>query len=109
MLHDQIVCFGGFGWPTTAFPGQPGPGNPLVATHPADVWTSRDGANWEKVSDAPWNATSSADVKYDFDSLVVTNSGKGPSIFTFGGDREVSFATPDPSLVDADVWRFGPR
>ncbi len=103
-LLDQIVCFGGFGWPQGGFP----PGTPAFAGHPSDVWVSRDGASWTKVSDAPWNATSSADVKYDFDSLVVSGGpgGGGPAIFTFGGDREVSFAAPDPSLVDDEVWRF---
>jgi hypothetical protein len=103
-LLDRIVCFGGFGWPQGGFP----PGTPVSAGHPADVWVSTDGAQWEQVSDAPWNAASSADVKYDFDSLVVTGGpgGGGPAIFTFGGDREVSFASPDPTLVDDEVWRF---
>jgi hypothetical protein len=105
-LADRIVCFGGFGWPAPADPAQPG-SPPFVATHPADVWTSPDGAAWTKVSDRPWNAASSADVKYDFDSLVVTGGRGGPAVFTFGGDREVSFAAPDASLVDDEVWRFG--
>jgi hypothetical protein len=34
--------------------------------------------------------------------------GMRPSIFTFGGDREASFAAPDPALVDDQVWRFSP-
>ena len=69
-----------------------------------------DGQNWVQVSDAPWNASSSADVKYNFDSLVVKGGKRGmrPSIFTFGGDREASFVFPDPMLVDNDVWRFSP-
>jgi hypothetical protein len=101
VLQDTIVCFGGFGFPI---------GSPFVPAHPADVWISRDGANWEKISDSPWNADGSEDVKYDFDSLVVAGGpgGMRPSIFTFGGDREASFAAPDPTLVDDEVWRFSP-
>ncbi len=54
------------------------------------------------------NATGPAQVKYDFDSLVVSSGpgGMPPSIFTFGGDREASFIAPDPVLVDDEVWRF---
>jgi hypothetical protein len=100
VLLDTIVCFGGFGFPL----------DPFVPAHPRDVWTSRDGAHWLQVSDAPWNADGPEDVKYDFDSLVVRGGSGGlrPSIFTFGGDREASFAAPDPALVDNDVWRFSP-
>jgi hypothetical protein len=101
VVQDTIVCFGGFGFPA---------GDPTVPVHPSDVWASRDGENWAQTSDAPWNASSSADVKYDFDSLVVEGEpdGMGPSIFTFGGDREASFLAPSPMLVDNDVWRFSP-
>jgi len=112
VLLDTIVCFGGFGWPAVADPTQPpGPGNPFVANHPRDVWVSRNGERWEKLPGPPWNAVTSADVKYDFDSLVVKGGpgGMRPSIFTFGGDREISFANPDPAVVDDDVWRFSPR
>lgn len=100
VLQDTIVCFGGFGFPT----------NPTVPAHPADVWVSRDGKDWEQVSDSPWNAMGPKDVKYDFASLVVKGGpgGMRPSIFTFGGDREASFAAPDPALVDDEVWRFSP-
>lgn len=103
VLLNTLVCFGGFGFPTGF--------DPSIPAHPSDVWVSRDGVNWEQVSDAPWNATSSADVKYDFDSLVVAGGRGGlrPSIFTFGGDREASFVAPDPMLVDNDVWRFSPE
>jgi len=102
VISDTIVCFGGFGFPI---------GAPSVPVHPSDVWISRNGANWEQISDAPWNATSSADVKYDFDSLVVADeqTEMPPSIFTFGGDREASFVFPDPTLVDNDVWRYSPE
>jgi hypothetical protein len=112
VLLDTIVCFGGFGWPAVADPTRPpGPGNPLVANHPRDVWVSRDGRQWEKLPHPPWNAATAANVKYDFDSLVVTGGPGGlrPSIFTFGGDREISFINPDPGAVDDDVWRFSPR
>ena len=72
-----------------------------------DVWVSRDGANWEQVSDSPWNATSPGDIKYDFDALEV-RTWRGPAILTFGGDRETfNFTDPDNYLrVDNDVWRF---
>jgi hypothetical protein len=75
-----------------------------------DVWRSADGATWTLVSESPWNADGSEDVKYDFDSLVVRGGPGGlrPSIVTFGGDREASFTAPDPSLVDDEVWRFSP-
>jgi hypothetical protein len=101
VLQDSIVCFGGFGFPV---------GNPSVPAHPADVWTSRDGQVWDQISDSPWNATGSWDVKYDFDSLVSRGQPgeKLRSIFTFGGDREASFVAPDPTLVDGDVWSFSP-
>jgi len=100
VLLDTIVCFGGFGFPL----------DPFVPAHPRDVWTSRDGAHWEQVSDSPWNADGPEDVKYDFDSLVVRGGPGGlrPSIYTFGGDREAPFAAPDPTLVDDEVWRFSP-
>jgi hypothetical protein len=108
VLGDTIVVFGGFGWPSLANPGlPPGPGNAFLPGHPTDQWASRDGKKWTKLSGSPWNAASSADVKYDFDSLVVTGGpgGMRPSIITFGGDREISFASPDPTAVDDDVWR----
>jgi hypothetical protein len=100
VLFDTIVCFGGFG-----FPSDP---SGTVAAHPVDVWVSRDGARWAKLQTGPWNATSPAQVKYDFDSLVVSGGpgGSPPSIYTFGGDREASFIAPDPALVDDEVWRF---
>ncbi len=100
VLFDTIVCFGGFGFPTDP--------SGTVAAHPVDVWVSRDGASWEKLKTGPWNATASEDVKYDFDSLVVTGGPGGlpPSIYTFGGDREASFIAPNPALVDDEVWRF---
>lgn len=100
VLFDTLLCFGGFGFPT----------NPFVPAHPRDLWASRDGDTWTLVSESPWNADGSEDVKYDFDSLVVRGGPGGlrPSIFTFGGDREASFAAPDPALVDDEVWRFSP-
>lgn len=101
VLSHTIVCFGGFGFPVAS---------PFVAAHPADVWVSRNGSDWDQISDSPWNATGPWDVKYDFDSLVLSGGRGGvrPSIYTFGGDREPSFAAPDPTLVDDDVWRFSP-
>jgi hypothetical protein len=96
-LRGQIVCFGGFGFPT---------GAPTVAAHPIDMWASRDGRRWQELPIAPWNAAGPAAGKYDFDSLVV--GGRAPALLTFGGDREASFAAPDAALVDDEVWRFGP-
>ena len=112
VLGDTIVVFGGFGWPSPANPTQPpGPDNPLLPGHPTDQWASRDGNQWTKLPGSPWNATSSADIKYDFDSLVVRTGflGLRQSIFTFGGDREISFVSPDPTAVDDEVWRFSPQ
>ena len=96
VLLDRIIVFGGFGLPF----------------NPSDMWASRNGRDWTQVSDAPWNATSPDDIKYDFDALAV-QGGKGglrPSIFTFGGDRETfNFGDPLNYLrVDNDVWRWSP-
>ena len=108
VLLNTFVCFGGFGLPT----GPIIPGQPVPPANPMDVWVSRDGARWRQVSDAPWNATSPGDIKYDFDVLVVQGARGGlrPSIVTFGGDRETfDFFDPGNYLrVDNDVWRFAP-
>ena len=90
-----IVCFGGFG----------------LLANPNDMWASIDGAHWWKLRAAPWNATASDQVKYDFAALSVPDGpfGLAPSIYTFGGDRE-TFDFTDPTnylRVDNDVWRFG--
>jgi hypothetical protein len=96
VLLDRIIVFGGFGLPF----------------NPSDMWASRNGRDWTQVSDAPWNATSPDDIKFDFDALAV-QGGKGglrPSIFTFGGDRETfNFGDPLNYLrVDNDAWRWSP-
>ena len=112
VLGDTIIVFGGFGWPSPAKPGlPPGQGNPLLPGHPTDQWASRDGNQWTKLPGSPWNAASPADIKYDFDSLVVRTGpfGLRQSILTFGGDREISFVSPDPTAVDNDVWRLTPQ
>jgi hypothetical protein len=103
VLLDTIACFGGFGLPPSPF---------APSANPSDVWVSKDGASWQLASDSPWNASSSDDIKYDFDVLVVQGGAGGnrPSIYTFGGDRETfNFTDPVNYLrVDNDVWRFAP-
>ena len=103
---NQIVLFGGFGLSDD-------PSDPFRPSNPMDVWVSKEGFSWEQVSDAPWNAASSDEIKYDFDALVLWSwrgSGMRPSILTFGGDRE-TFNPFDPTnylKVDNDVWSFSP-
>ena len=110
VLANHFVCMGGFGTPT----------------NPSDIWVSKDGADWDQVSATPWNNDPSSslfycnpppglicdNIRYDFDMLPVAG-GKGgmqPSIFTFGGDREVFIPIPDNFLrVENDVWRYSPR
>jgi N-acetylneuraminic acid mutarotase len=95
LLAPDIVCFGGFGQPT----------NPL------DMWASEDGANWRKLDQTPWGATSADQVRYDFDSVVTTDGSSGlPAILTVGGDRETfDFTdTQNYTRVDDDVWTFAP-
>jgi len=98
----MFVLFGGFGLSTD-------PMNPFAAANPMDVWLSEDGAVWEQVSSSPWNALGPADIKYDFDAIVIFNADSmQDNIFTFGGDRETfNFMDPLNYLnVDNDVWRF---
>ena len=100
VAHNRFVLFGGFGL---------GPDNGITPANPSDMWVSNKGKTWKKINDAPWNATGSMDIKYDFDALVVKGKGKsGDAIFTFGGDRETfNFCDPDNFLnVDNDVWKF---
>jgi len=99
------VLLGGFGLSDD-------PMDPFKPSNPMDIWVSKDGAQWEQVSDSPWNATSPEDIKYDFEALALPG-GKGgdqPSILTFGGDRETfDFTDPTNYLnVDNDVWRYSP-
>lgn len=105
VLLNHFILFGGFGLSDD-------PRDPFKAANPMDVWVSKNGADWSKVSDSPWNAATPEEIKYDFDALAV-KGGKGgqrPSIFTFGGDRETfDFTDPFNFLnVDNDVWRFSP-
>ncbi len=87
VVSDNIVCFGGFG----------------LDENPRDVWVSPDGATWTQVSDSPWNATTSEEIKYDFEAFSLDGA-----IYTFGGDRETfDFSDPNNYLrVDNDVWRY---
>ncbi|HSQ70666.1 MAG TPA: hypothetical protein VLM41_11330 [Steroidobacteraceae bacterium] len=106
VLLDQIVCFGGYGEV---------PGLPPVPANPTDVWTSRDGVTWTELpppAAPPWNGGSPADMRYDFDALVLSGGRAGlrPSIMTFGGDRE-RFGLPDEVnrfLLENDVWLMSP-
>jgi hypothetical protein len=103
VMHDHFVLVGGFGLSLDAT-------DPFAPSNPMDVWVSRDGKDWRQVDDAPWNAESPADVKYDFDALVVSGGpdGSRPTLLTFGGDRE-TFNPFDPVnylRVDNDVWEY---
>ena len=94
VIQDNFICFGGFGLPA----------------NPTDVWVSEDGADWELLDEAPWNARSPEDIKYDFD-IIVTDADSvdpRPAIYTFGGDRETfDFSDPLNYLrIDDDVWIF---
>jgi hypothetical protein len=107
VLANHIVCLGGFG----------------VPFFPSDIWVSQDGSEWTQVSDSPWNNNPDPlcnfnppplicdNIRYDFDMLTVkgAKAGMKPSIFTFGGDREVFFPIPNNHLrVENDVWRYYP-
>jgi hypothetical protein len=113
VLVNHFVCFGGYD----------------PAGNPSDVWVSKNGADWSQVSDSPWNNQPAVpceenapevtcdNVRYDFDTLTV-KGGKGgqkPSIYTFGGDRELFPVPPDFTVpadnwrrIENDVWRYGP-
>jgi len=120
VLDNHFVCMGGFG-ALNPFP-------PDFDTNPSDIWVSKDGAVWEQVSSSPWNNDPShADcvlaqppqlpifcdnVRYDFDMLTVKGGtgGMKPSIFTFGGDREIFVPIPGNEFrVENDVWRYSPE
>jgi len=109
VADNHFVLFGGFGLDPNF--------NPLnnsqskyVASNPVDVWVSKDGKDWELLKDKPWNAESPADIKYDFDVVVVKGNREHmkDAIYTFGGDRETfDFLDFTNYLnVDNDVWRF---
>ena len=100
VAQNRLVLFGGFGL---------GDDNGATPSNPSDIWVSENGATWEKISDAPWNANGSEDIKYDFDAVVERGYGKfSDAIYTFGGDRETfDFTDPTNYLnVDNDVWKF---
>ncbi|MGI9598922.1 MAG: hypothetical protein ACR2QK_22350 [Acidimicrobiales bacterium] len=91
VLGDDFVCFGGFG----------------IVGNPDDVWFSGDGVEWTELDGPPWNAPTSDEIRYDFDSLSV-DGPDGPMILTFGGDRETfDFEDPENYLrIEDDVWSF---
>jgi hypothetical protein len=92
VLQGKIICFGGFGLPV----------------NPTDAWWSGSGRRWQKLEGNSWNASSTDEAKYDFDSAVIRDGHGRPAIYTFGGDRE-TFAFGDPTnylRVDNDVWRL---
>jgi hypothetical protein len=111
VLKNYFVCLGGFGTPT----------------NPSDVWVSKYGMTWQKVSSSPWNNDPSSsiffcnpdkpddlvcdNIRYDFDMLTVSagKAGDDESILTFGGDREVFFQVDGVEnylRVENDVWRY---
>jgi N-acetylneuraminic acid mutarotase len=106
VIDNRIVCFGGFG----------------LEENPIDMWSSKDGSKWKQLNASPWDATTSEEIKYDFDVLVAKRGeskpgGKGCAgknaprrcaIFTFGGDRERFDLPPQVNFdrIDNDVWRF---
>ncbi len=67
-VWNKFVLFGGFGLSTD-------PTNPFAPANPMDTWISRDGAHWEQVDGAPWNAVTPGEVKYDF-AAIVTRGGR---------------------------------
>jgi hypothetical protein len=95
VVDDYFVLFGGFGL---------NPDQPFEPANPMDIWISKTGKKWKKVSNSPWNAKKPEDIKYDFAALV---SGDG-CIFTFGGDRETFDFTDQTNYlnIDNDVWRY---
>ncbi|MCA0931919.1 T9SS type A sorting domain-containing protein [Lutimonas saemankumensis] len=100
VAQDRLVLFGGFGL---------GEDNGATPSNPSDVWISNKGKVWKKVSDAPWNADGSEDIKYDFDAVVVKGKNRNQdAIYTFGGDRETFDFNDDQNYknVDNDVWKF---
>lgn len=120
VLANHFVCMGGFAALNPFFPD--------FDTNPSDIWVSKDGAEWEQVSNSPWNNDPSYsecilavppqlpivcdDVRYDFDMLTVSGGTHGmkPSIFTFGGDREIFVPIPGNEFrIENDVWRFSPK
>lgn len=104
VVNNQFVLFGGFGLSSD-------PADPFAPANPMDVWISKRGEKWTKVSDSPWNASNPSEVKYDFDILVAPGQkGCGPSVYTFGGSRETfNFNDPTNYLnLDNDVWVYSP-
>ncbi|HWR93865.1 MAG TPA: T9SS type A sorting domain-containing protein [Flavobacterium sp.] len=109
VADNRFVLFGGFGLDPNFNPSVYPP-QKYVPSNPMDVWVSKDGKDWKKLKDAPWNAKTPADIKYDFDALVLKGSNEfhKDAIYTFGGDRETfDFLDFTNYLnVDNDVWRF---
>lgn len=109
VADNYFVLFGGFGLDPNFDPIN-NPQHKYVPSNPMDVWVSKDGKDWGVLKNKPWNAASPADVKYDFDAVVVkgNNEYMPHAIYTFGGDRETfDFSDFTNYLnVDNDVWRF---
>jgi len=91
-VGNRFLCFGGFG----------------LVENPTDMWVSSDGATWEQLPSPPWGSSTPADMRYDFEALVLGDDQDGYRVLTFGGDRETfDFSDPDNYLrVDNDVWSF---
>lgn len=109
VADNYFVLFGGFGLDPNFDPIN-NPQHKYVPSNPMDVWVSKNGKDWGVLKNKPWNAPSPADVKYDFDAVVVkgNNEYMPHAIYTFGGDRETfDFSDFTNYLnVDNDVWRF---
>jgi hypothetical protein len=100
VAQNRLVLFGGFGL---------GEDNGVTPSNPRDIWISNKGKVWKKVSDSPWNADDSEQIKYDFDAVVTHGkNGEGDAIYTFGGDRETFDFNDETNFLrmDNDVWRF---
>lgn len=109
IAENNFVLFGGFGLDPEFDPIN-NPQHIYTPNNPMDIWISKDGEKWKMLTSLPWNAKSPADIKYDFDAIVVKGDSKNKkdAVYTFGGDRETfDFSDYTNYLnVDNDIWTF---